>query len=391
VCFLSVGCAPELFPTDATTLLPSNPLSPIASTGTDDEDDADQNPAASIPSAEPISASVAPDDYVLLRLPGGSAGLKITFARQMVDFSSLVVAVFDENMNLLSRGVLGPTGSLDHTLRTAAGEIVLGLSSASDTTTAAVAGTVRYSASTAPAPNRQIVYLDFGPAGNVQIHTKPPIDLAAFSADALGTAYVGQTAYMHDLIVAAVRADYADFDVEIVSSIEAGPPIAPFSTVYVGGRGDGLLGLADAIDRYNRDVTESAIVYAETFSIYQRMNLSTEEMAAMIANTISHELGHLLGLYHTAAPGDVMDTTASVWELTENQSFSRVPLYHEVFPAGFEDCPALLGVGVGWLPAASARKADLFQRPADSTTLLSFRRVELPGRCGTCLGIEAGE
>jgi hypothetical protein len=64
---------------------------------------------------------------------------------------------------------------------------------------------------------------------------------------------------------------------------------------------------------------------------------SVSEMALSVANVASHEMGHLFGMVHTANPVEIMDVTASLQELLEDQVFTRSPIYPAVFPLGDQD------------------------------------------------------
>ncbi|MFQ5592347.1 MAG: matrixin family metalloprotease, partial [Phycisphaerae bacterium] len=74
---------------------------------------------------------------------------------------------------------------------------------------------------------------------------------------------------------------------------------------------------------------------------------SAAEMSTAIANVASHEVGHLLGLAHTADSLGIMDVTASLSELLADQDFRRSPLYYEVFPIGHQDAIQTLVDTVG--------------------------------------------
>ena len=79
--------------------------------------------------------------------------------------------------------------------------------------------------------------------------------------------------------------------------------------VIVGGRarGGGLLGVADAVDAGDRRSDGRAVVFAE--SVAWLLHAPSEEQAAQaIANTVSHEIGHLLGFAHAEWRGrsDIM-------------------------------------------------------------------------------------
>jgi hypothetical protein len=60
-----------------------------------------------------------------------------------------------------------------------------------------------------------------------------------------------------------------------------------------------------------------------------------------------HELGHLLGLFHTRGADQLMDDTRSAWDLVGESKLDRAPLAETVFPMGMEDPGAVLARSVG--------------------------------------------
>jgi hypothetical protein len=230
--------------------------------------------------------------------------------------------------------------------------------------------------------------LNFAGGSDVRVHLHPPMTFSAFTGSMVGPAYADKTQVLKQTILEAMRADYAAFNIQFASS-DSGPPAEPYSTVHFGGKDSGLLGLADAVDEYNTTDDQACIVFVETFSAYQGMGLSAEQMGVMIANVGSHELGHLLGLYHTKDPDDLMDTTGSAWDLSQDQQFRRAPLEESVFPTGMEDCPRLLEIALGPGPqsAKAAAGSKLVREPAYKL-IRRFARQEIRHACGTCLHLE---
>ena len=189
--------------------------------------------------------------------------------------------------------------------------------------------------------------------------------------------------------MAAMREDYDGYNIVLMTSDDGPPPAGSCACVHIGGSDGRLLGLADNVDQYNADLGQTAIVYVEGFADFSVMNLTAEEMGQMIGNVASHELGHLLGLFHTAVPADLMDTTGDAWDLADNQSFLRGELEATVFPFGYENSPArlaeTLGFTTGNAKLSPVTKAESRERMIRKAELRSLVRTELHCRCGNCL------
>lgn len=325
----------------------------------------------------PLGASNAGDEWVVR--PDG---------RLAVPF---VVALFDAEQNLIRRAYVSGSNGLRHVVRADTQETYLGVMTPKGQSGGGFGFIAsRYGGRSVPAPRRQVVWLNFEGAANLTVHTRAPISFGAFDATLINSAYAGQTQFMKDTIVAAMRHDYRAYDVTIISSDEAPRPTEPHSVIHFGGDVSGLLGLSDSVDDYNGDATQNAIIYVESFAPYHTMQLDAAEMAVMVANVASHELGHLLGLYHTADPVDVMDTTGTAWELAQDQDFARAALEHSVFATGWEDSPALLEQIVGLSDASGKTESFAKLRSISTYHLIrEFAAEELVHGCGTCAAIDS--
>ncbi len=198
----------------------------------------------------------------------------------------------------------------------------------------------------------QVVVLDFEGGDAVQIGNRSPVNVPRFDAATIGLSFAGQTEEMIDLIVEKVRADYTGLNVDIYRSGDPGIPGGDYSIVYFGTYDASLLGLADNIDPFNEDPVQAAILYTDTFSLFTALNPSVEEMAQVLANVASHEVGHLVGLRHTSDPAGIMDVTASARQMMQDQFFTTSPLYERVLPVGVQDAPSMLSWTLGGsLPA----------------------------------------
>jgi hypothetical protein len=59
-------------------------------------------------------------------------------------------------------------------------------------------------------------------------------------------------------------------------------------------------------------------------------------MAEALGNTVAHEVGHLLGLVHTADCNDLMDTSCFNDRILSAQQFSTAPIDKSIFPFGYQ-------------------------------------------------------
>jgi len=188
-----------------------------------------------------------------------------------------------------------------------------------------------------PVPRPDVFVLDFVGGSNVRIGNRPPIDVPPFNAADISAQFEGDTREMMEHVVKLVRDDFKAFNITILSTHEDGDAPEDASRVYFGTLDEALLGVAEGVDEYNATKGQPAIVFTNTFSAFMPLRPSVEDMAQAVANVASHEIGHLLGLVHTDNPAELMDVTASLRELMDDQDFATSPLYGAVFPIGFQD------------------------------------------------------
>lgn len=204
---------------------------------------------------------------------------------------------------------------------------------------------------------QQVVYLNFAGGANVQIALQPYELMRAFSADAISQRFEGQTSAMADMIVERMRADFADYNVVLVDGRSAPLPDGAVTQLFFGNYNQAFLGLSDNVDTDNTVLDQKGIIYTEDFQLFESLQPTMEEVAQAIANTGSHELGHLLGLEHGGDPFDIMSTAATARQILENDAyFMQSALDEGVFPAGWQDGSALLMQNTGKNPAIAAAR-----------------------------------
>lgn len=342
-------------------------------------------------------------NYQMFELGGSAAGDEwtVSWSGAPLSASPFIVVLFDDRNELLYRAVLSAGGELRHVMRADTSRALIGITPANGSNGGRFSFAARRrTAVSVPAPRKQVVWLNFGGGHDVRVHGRAGISFGPFDAAVLDAGYVGETdAIVHE-IAAQVRADYDPYDVIIQTSYEGPPPAEPHTVIHFGGDDHSLLGLADNVDLYNANPVQTAVIFTDAFAAYSTMQLEPAEMAVMIANVASHELGHLLGLYHTRNPVDVMDTTGSAWDLAGEQWFGSVELEPSVFPTGFENSPLRLNETVGprpldpatdaaaETPAGTAKPGTL--KPQIRELLRNFTHEELQHACGTCVELDGG-
>ena len=203
---------------------------------------------------------------------------------------------------------------------------------------------------TVPAPSGQIVALDFD-GGSIQINGQVqavgPFDTANISAS-----YAGMTGQVRNQIRATVLQNYDGLNLDVRTV--PGDPVpggCTVSTILFGGRSSSSFGISQDVDPYNQNHCDGAIIHTEAFTpaIFGRV-LTAQELGTAIGNVASHELGHLLGLNHTADVNDLMDTTGAATTLLRDQEFLDAPLDSSIFPIGTQDSLLLLVETLGTAP-----------------------------------------
>ncbi len=239
-------------------------------------------------------------------------------------------------------------------------------------------------------PQRQVVYLDFAGGDSVQIGLEPIEVMQPFSTAAISSRLAGDREYIIGLLVDHMRQDFAAHDVVLVDGRYNADPTEPHSTLFFGNYNANYLGLADNVDTGNAYLEQEAIIYSDDLALFESLQPSAEEIALALANIASHEMGHLLGLEHSAEAGDLMATAATAQQILEiNAAFDRTLLLDSVFPTGWQNGTHLLQLNVGPNPSGSSgarlRLTDFMPKPSTAwRDALPDIPIVQCGRCNKC-------
>ncbi|MFQ6048420.1 MAG: matrixin family metalloprotease, partial [Phycisphaerae bacterium] len=181
--------------------------------------------------------------------------------------------------------------------------------------------------------------------GEVDVPNVGTFEFEPLSAERLGFE-AEQSGQLRELIEATVEENFAGYGVVAVSTDETLPHGA-YSIIHFGGFDPKLFGISENIDYYNRDKTDEAIVFAESFVGVFGLEPTLEQMATALGNIAAHEGGHLLGLNHTADAASLMDSASPPDSFIGDQEFIWTDLAEQIFPIGTQDAPLLLSETVG--------------------------------------------
>ncbi len=198
-----------------------------------------------------------------------------------------------------------------------------------------------------PPPHPQTVLLNFDGTDAVSFAGRPPVSVPVFDAASISPELQGRSDELIQLILRHVRADYAGLDVDVITSRDGGYAGADVTTIHFGAYDRALLGVAENIDEFNERAEQQGIIFTDTFQVFNVLEPTLEEYAQALANVTSHEIGHLLGLVHTADTTEIMDITASLRQLMRDQTFALAPLERMTFPMGYQDASVSLFESVG--------------------------------------------
>lgn len=195
---------------------------------------------------------------------------------------------------------------------------------------------------TVPAAHSQTVLLDFDGA-SVDIPGSKIYNIGAFDAGQVDSRLEGKDAEAKQNITSLLEGLFSPYDIDFVSTDDAVlPPAGTYSRVVFGDQSTSLFGLAQGSDHYNADTSDEAIIFTDDWTHVFSFTPSIDAVYQSIANVAAHELGHLLGLEHTADIKGLMDASGSADTILVPQEFRLSPLLDEVFPFGWQDADLLL-------------------------------------------------
>lgn len=316
-----------------------------------------------------VQASEVVPDHDLFELGAAGAGERVLAELDFDSGDALVMGLYDADGNLLcyinpSNSITGPA-TIDFTLRRSTDRLYVGVAGRdASNRDRPYSVTVGIQGDGVLGYQPQIVILNFEGADDVKIGNREPVDVPAFDAAVIDASYSGKTETMINKITELIEADYDGLEVEFYRSDDPNIPPGQYTTLYFGTSDDRYLGLAENIDPFNADSEQSAIIFTNEFDLFMIFQPDVDRMAQVLANVTSHELGHLLGLRHTADSEGIMDITASASQMLRDQWFKTSYLHPTVMPMGWQNAPDLLAWALGGSLRAPS-KAAILSRQAD--------------------------
>lgn len=299
-----------------------------------------------------IASSAGVKDVDFFDLGPADAGQRLQADLSVSGTANVQMGLLDEEGCILAyvdplSQTAGPP-FVDIVLRESTGRLYLMMATRSSSTTIRdYTSRVSLESGVESYPQPQVIVLTFGGASQVRIGSRPPVDVPPFDIARIDPDFAGLTESAIAGVLERVREDYAGLGVQIYRDRDPAIPAGDHTFVYFGTSDARLLGLADNIDPYNTDPAQSAIIYTDTFSLFNVLQPGLDGVVQVLANVASHEAGHLLGLRHTADPEDLMDVTATARQMLMDQWFRKSNLHASVLPVGLQDAPAMLSWSVG--------------------------------------------
>ena len=193
-----------------------------------------------------------------------------------------------------------------------------------------------------PEPEGQPVLLDFDGA-TVTIPGDRTHYIGPFDAGEIDSRLDGRDDEAKEEIRDELEDRYSAYDIDFFTTDDAVlPDEGTYTRLVFGGESDSTFGIAQTVDHYNVDPTDEAIIFTDDWTDPFYVRPSTDALLTSIGNVAAHELGHLLGLEHTANDVSLMDSAGSADTILVPQEFMLAPLEDQIFPFGWQDAVELL-------------------------------------------------
>ncbi len=159
-------------------------------------------------------------------------------------------------------------------------------------------------------PSPQTVFLDFGVSENTPWGHVEPFDAGQLDLDS------ARTGELVASIVDKVKKDFTQFSNIVITSNQ--PAGVDYSRVSVGL----AWWIVDPdVDDWNLNYSDEGLV--NSYSFWEMRHYGLDAVAQAMANTISHQAGHLLGLQHAVSYRGLMNDVRGAAYWTQDQSFGK--------------------------------------------------------------------